>query len=289
MMRGAISRVISVAVGALLVFLGVGATQGAAPRGSLDDTEGTRPPVLVRVVACWPALPLARPLVSAYGRGSAHVVPLLAPMSSEEALGRLSSAEADVAIVSRPWDAASGRVVLDSGDAVYAPRVVALDALVVAVSDANPVRELDGEEVARLFQGQVLDWSEVGEHSGLPQPVAMRPDTVSGALFQESMIGSGVLGTNARVVPHVRAMLSSLRDDPAAVGYVSRAWLRGREGNGVHAVAVDAVRPGTYPVSSALVILTRPGASREATALADHILGPLADPLVRSRYVAPPE
>ena len=101
--------------------------------------------------------------------------------------------------------------------------ILALDGLVVVTSARNKVHIVRDDDIARIFSGQISDWSELG---GTPGPINLyvRPENSgTGSIFAASIMRPSrtgfslkvnVLGTDADVAEAVAA-------DPNGIGFTS--------------------------------------------------------------------
>jgi ABC-type phosphate transport system substrate-binding protein len=90
-----------------------------------------------------------------------------------------------------------------------------------------------------LFAGQVNQWDAVG---GSPQSVQVWifPEGDDARQLFDSVILDGYqLTTVAQLAPDPQAMLEAVSDDPAAIGYLPRRWLKGNSGDKVRALPIN--------------------------------------------------
>ena len=118
-------------------------------------------------------------------------------------------------------------------------RVIGLGALAVIVSPANPVAQLDRQQLAALFGGAVSDWAELGVSGdeqaewaavGVPGKRGLATagvnvylqDGDAGVLdhLRGAVLGEGSLTPGARRLPTARAVAEAVAGDPGAIGVV---------------------------------------------------------------------
>src|SRR5690606_1057236 len=103
----------------------------------------------------------------------------------------LATGQADIALSSRPIKAEEAQQLALRGDmrAPVAEHALALDGLAILVNPRNPVEQLGREQIARLFSGEIRNWSEVGGDD-MPVTVYARDDR-SGTwdTFKELVLG----------------------------------------------------------------------------------------------------
>ncbi|WP_439852937.1 substrate-binding domain-containing protein [Pseudomonas syringae] len=81
----------------------------------------------------------------------------------------LKAGNADIAASSRPIKDQEARELASLGDLKSAAgeQIIAIDGVAVIVHPGNPLRQLDTLQLARIFSGEVRDWSEVGGNPGV--------------------------------------------------------------------------------------------------------------------------
>ncbi|KAA8715004.1 substrate-binding domain-containing protein [Pseudomonas cannabina] len=80
----------------------------------------------------------------------------------------LKAGKADIAASSRPIKDQEAKELAGLGDLKSAAgeQIIAIDGVAVIVHPGNPLRQLDTQQLARIFSGEVRDWSEVGGNPG---------------------------------------------------------------------------------------------------------------------------
>ncbi len=152
--------------------------------------------------------------------------------------------------------------------------IVALDGVAVVVNPENTVADLTVEQIAKIFSGEITNWSEVG---GADAEIAV--------FGRES--GSGTRGAFEEIVGVVDAcvytneysstgdMVGAVAGNPNAIGYASLSAVD----ESVVAVKVNGVAPseatvmdGTYEIQRPFVMVTKEGAelSEAAQAFLDY-------------------
>ena len=139
--------------------------------------------------------------------------------------------------------------------------IVALDGVAVVVNPENTVADLTVEQIAKIFSGEITNWSEVG---GADAEIAV--------FGRES--GSGTRGAFEEIVGVVDAcaytneysstgdMVGAVAGNPNAIGYASLSAVD----ESVIAVKVNNVAPseatvkdGTYEIQRPFVMVTKEG------------------------------
>ena len=154
--------------------------------------------------------------------------------------------------------------------------IVALDGVAVVVNPENTVADLTVEQIAKIFSGEITNWSEVG---GADAEIAV--------FGRES--GSGTRGAFEEIVGVVDAcaytneysstgdMVGAVAGNPNAIGYASLSAVD----ESVIAVKVNNVAPseatvkdGTYEIQRPFVMVTKEGTelSEAAQAFLDYAM-----------------
>lgn len=105
--------------------------------------------------------------------------------------------------------------------------VLALDGLTVIVNPANPVQTLSLEQVARIFSGQIVNWSQVG---GADRQIrVLRRDNKSGTFdtFKALVLTPFKLDVSAaaRAFESSEALSEQVSRDPDAIGFVGLPYV----------------------------------------------------------------
>jgi len=107
--------------------------------------------------------------------------------------------------------------------------IVAVDSLVVVTHPDNPVSSLTMDQLRAIYGGEITNWSQVGG-TNTPITVIQRPaGSGTRSVFTSKVFADSVAGTTARqqIAAGSRDVSDIVTTDPAAIGYVSFAFLRG--------------------------------------------------------------
>ena len=146
--------------------------------------------------------------------------------------------------------------------------VLAYDGIAIIVNPANPVGELSLETIAKIYTGEVTDWSEVGGGSG--QIVLIGREAGSGTRDGfESISGTKDACAYRQELTSTGDVIATVAGNPDAIGYASLASVK----DTVKAVSVDGVTPseatvkdGSYVVQRPFVLVTKTGTALSETA-----------------------
>ena len=153
--------------------------------------------------------------------------------------------------------------------------VLALDGIAVIVNPENPVSELSLEQIAKIYTGEITNWSELGgadaeivvigreAGSGTRDGFESITKTADACVYRQELTSTG-------------DVITTVAQNPDAIGYASLASI----GDTVKALVVEGVAPseetvkdGNYLVQRPFVLVTREGEelSEAAQAFFDYI------------------
>lgn len=206
---------------------------------------------------------------------------------SSTAFKDLQSGSADMGMSSRPIRASEAAALLPKLGELSGPageHVIALDGLAVIVHPANPLNSLTTQQVARLFAGDIKNWSSLGGHYA---PVAIYArDDQSGTFdtFKSLVLERHGL----KLAPAAQRLESStelsdlVAKDVGAIGFIGLPYVRRAkllaisESTESLAIVPTSFTVGTedYPLSRRLFFYTPPTDSNPLIAeLTEFALG----------------
>lgn len=114
------------------------------------------------------------------------------------------------------------------------------DMIVVIVNKSNPLKKLTKDQVAKIFTGQVKDWSEVG---GAPGPISVYTRNTSSGTYKDwqtlAMKGRNYASGSQKLAGNEQIVQETAKNKNG-IGYVGLAYAKS---NGIHDVTVDGVQP----------------------------------------------
>ncbi|KUK63882.1 MAG: Phosphate ABC transporter, phosphate-binding protein [Desulfotomaculum sp. 46_80] len=136
---------------------------------------------------------------------------------------------------------------------------VARDAIAVIVNPGNPINNLKADDVARIYSGEVTDWSQIGGKSGRIILFAREEgsgtrDTFDSIVMRQKKITPDALLRNSN--GEVQAAVSQ---DATAIGFVSLGYVYGikiLEINGTKC-SFENCQNGSYPLVRRLFFITK--------------------------------
>lgn len=148
----------------------------------------------------------------------------------------------------------SSRVLKDDEKAAgAAENIVALDVIAVCVDPANPVEELTTKELAAVYRGDIVNWSEVGGRD-MPIVVVGREAGSGTRSVFESLLGLSDSCDYANELDSNGAVTAKVLSTPGAVGYVSL----GSTEAPVRLLRLDGAAPDAENVRNGSYVFTRP-------------------------------
>lgn len=147
---------------------------------------------------------------------------------------------------------------------------LAYDGIAVIVSPENPVDSLTLEEIAKIYTGEIANWSEVGGNDA--QIVRIGREAGSGTRDGfESITGTTDACKYRQELTSTGDVITTVSQNPDAIGYASFASVK----NSVRTVSVDGVLPvedtikdGSYKIQRPFVLVTKSGAALSEAAQA---------------------
>ena len=162
--------------------------------------------------------------------------------------------------------------------------VLAYDGIAIIVNPANPVNDLSLETIAKIYTGEITNWSEVGGDDG--EIVVIGREAGSGTRDGfESITDTKDACQYRQELTSTGDVIATVAQNPAAIGYASLAAIK----DTVKAVTVDGVAPteetikdGTYKVQRPFVLVTKDGVtlSEDAQAFFDYATSPEAAEII---------
>ena len=146
--------------------------------------------------------------------------------------------------------------------------VLAYDGIAVIVNPENPVEGLTVETIAKIYTGEITNWSEIGGNDG--EIVLIGREAGSGTRDGfESITGTEELCQYRQELTSTGDVITTVAQNPNAIGYASLASVK----DSVKALKVDGVTPseeaikdGSYVIQRPFVLVTKANAELSETA-----------------------
>ena len=170
---------------------------------------------------------------------------------------------------------------------------VALDGIAIIVNAESQVADLTVEQIAKIFTGEITDWSQVGGAAGEISCIGREAGSGTRDGF-ESITGTKDTCKLAQELTSTGAVIEAVAGNPNAIGYASLSSVEGKDT--IKAVTVggvacteDTVLDGSYEIQRPFVLVTKDGAelSAQAQACFDGATSAAAGALIRAAGAVP--
>ena len=169
--------------------------------------------------------------------------------------------------------------------------VLAYDGIAIIVNPNNSINDLSLEDVAKIYKGEITNWSEIGGDdseivligreagSGTRDGFESITDTEDACKYRQELTSTG-------------DVITTVSQNPGAIGYASVASLK----DTVKALTIDgvaateeAIKDGSYVVQRPFVLVTKSDEklSKEAQKFFDYIISKEANDIVSAAGVVP--
>ncbi len=171
--------------------------------------------------------------------------------------------------------------------------VVALDGIAVIVNANSKVADLSVEQIAKIFTGEITDWSQVGGEAGKISCVGREAGSGTRDGF-ESITGTKDACKLDQELTSTGGVIEAVAGNANAIGYASLSAVEGKDT--VRAVTVggaacteDTVLNGSYAIQRPFVLVTKTGAtlSPAAQAFFDYATSTAANELIKAAGAVP--
>ena len=141
--------------------------------------------------------------------------------------------------------------------------VIALDGIAVIVNAQSKVTDLTVEQIAKIFTGEITDWSEVGGDPGAISCIGRESGSGTRDGF-ESITGTKDSCKLDQELTSTGGVIEAVAGNPNAIGYASLSAVEGKDT--VKAVTVGGVActeatvlDGSYAIQRPFVLVTKDG------------------------------
>ena len=171
--------------------------------------------------------------------------------------------------------------------------VVALDGIAVIVNANSKVEDLTVEQIAKIFTGEITDWSEVGGDAGTISCIGREAGSGTRDGF-ESITGTKDACKLDQELTSTGGVIEAVAGNPNAIGYASLSAVEGKDT--VKAVTVGGVActeatvlDGSYAIQRPFVLVTKTGEtlSPAAQAFFDYATSTAANDLIKAAGAVP--
>ncbi len=146
--------------------------------------------------------------------------------------------------------------------------VLAYDGIAIIVNNDNPVSDISLEDLAKVYTGEITNWSELGGNDA--EIVLIGREAGSGTRDGfESITGTADKCQYRQELTSTGDVITNVSQNPDAIGYASLASVK----DSVKALSVDGVeanedtiKDGTYAIQRPFVLVTKEGVELSSTA-----------------------
>ena len=178
------------------------------------------------------------------------------PTGSGSGIKAVSEGRCDIGLSSRELKA-------EEAESGLTGTVLAYDGIAIIVNPENAVEDLTSETLAKIYTGEITNWSEVGGDDG--EIVLIGREAGSGTRDGfESITGTEDACKYRQELTSTGDVITTVAQNPNAIGYASLASVK----DTVKAVSVDGVVPseetikdGSYVVQRPFVLVTKTDAA----------------------------
>jgi phosphate transport system substrate-binding protein len=254
---------------AALVILGLTVVSGCGGGG------GTQPGELSGTISesgSTSVKPLAEAMAAAFMDEHPQVHIEIAGGGSGKGVSDCAAGLSDIGAVSRAPK-------IGEADLIYYP--IARDAVAIVVNEANSITGLTTEQVAKIYVGEITDWSDLGWADGGAITVYCR-EAGSGTLdcFEHGVLKEvgykeeNIVSTAQRSDSNA-GMQIAVQGDTSGIGFVSLGYVEGLnvlELDGIECT-VETCKSGDYPVLRRLAFVSKSCPSELVAAFIDFCRG----------------
>ena len=169
--------------------------------------------------------------------------------------------------------------------------VLAYDGIAVIVNPENPVEDLALEDIAKIYTGEITNWSEVGGNDAEIVLIGREAGSGTRSGFEE-IVEVKDLCQYRQELSSTGDVITTVAQNPGAIGYASLASVK----DSVKAVKVGGVTPseetvkdGTYAIQRPFVLATKTDAQlgQAAQAFFDYVTSTAASEIIVAAGVVP--
>ena len=168
---------------------------------------------------------------------------------------------------------------------------LAIDGIAVIVNPANTAEDLDVETIAKIYTGEITNWSEVGGADGEIVLIGREAGSGTRGGFEE-ITGTVDMCQYRQELTSTGDVITAVAQNPNAIGYASLASVK----DTVKALKVagvtpseDTVKDGSYLIQRPFVLVTKEGTelSQAAQAFFDYVTSDEANEVITAAGVVP--
>lgn len=194
------------------------------------------------------------------------------PTGSGSGISAVSEGRCDIGLSSRALkddEKASGLV----------ETVLAYDGIAIIVNNDNPVSDITLEDLAKVYKGEITNWSELGGNDA--EIVLIGREAGSGTRDGfETITDTKDLCQYRQELTSTGDVITTVSTNPDAIGYASLASVKDNvKALSVNGVVADeaTIKDGSYPIQRPFVLVTKEGVELSESAKAFYDFATSAD------------
>lgn len=233
-------------------------------------------------------LPLTENLAEVYMKKNPEISIYVYGGGTAEGVRALIRNEIDICIASRNLQPEETKALADYYGSVGLFYLVAKDALCVYINPYNPVKNLSMEELKKVFDCEITDWSKLGGKHQKIITVIRNLNSGTHLYFKDHVLEGAKYCDNAVTKSTTRDVIDYIEQNENAIGYGSIGF----EGN-IDYLKINSIEPSegnaqndTYPITRYLHFFTTQVAKGAVKNFVDWVLSPEGQQVVeRSGYI----
>lgn len=155
--------------------------------------------------------------------------------------------------------ASSREIKMDEADLI--PYPVARDGVAIVVNNSNSASNLTIEQIAKIFAGEITNWSQIGGKAGAITIYSREEGSGTRDCFEEKVMKAYGKNISPRAITKKSngEMQMSVQGDQSGIAYVSLGYIEGLKALNVNGkkCSVETCRSGEYPIVRRLFFLTK--------------------------------
>ena len=233
-------------------------------------------------------LPLTENLAEEYMKQNPEISIYVYGGGTAEGVRALIRNEIDICTASRNLQPEEAKALADYYGTVGLFYLIAKDALCVYVNSYNPVKNLSLEELGKIFECKITDWSELGGKNQKIVTVIRNLNSGTYLYFREHVLEGDMYCDDAVIKSTTQDVIDYIEQNENAIGYGSIGF----SGDIVN-IKINGIEPSeknaqndSYPITRYLHFFTTQVAKGAVKNFVDWVLSPEGQRIVKqSGYV----